>query len=706
MPDSRIYYVPMIQARCVAGIFRTMHRLVVLILLLLPLAAPAFAARWNSKAASDAFEKARKMKTDLARAENSTLGQYLECARIYRSVHISDPHFGRAGNAIYEEGLVYQEAADRFSKPEYYKTAVERFLLLLRDYSGNPDCPNALIQLGALYSQHLNDEQAAENAYKRLHSQYGYSEKAVGKLRAALVPNSPGSPLPAPAAPVAASPAGSKPVETPSTSPANVRNIRFWTTADYTRIIIDLDAEARYKSKNISDPDRIYFDIANARLDPSLRNRSFAVKDDLLKQIRVAQNQSLTVRVVLDTAGTSGTSVSEMHDPFRIVIDLRPKGKAAQPPSQEVAAAVAPAPTSLTPRKQPPPAAVTPSPLPETGSTKKSEQPATSPVKEVASEINPPPTAKKPLAATEMTNRTSEEAVKPAKPTDHPEATTAAPKKEAAPSPSANRIPSAPKSATLPVPQQALPTSRGDRTLTRTLGLKVARIVIDPGHGGHDNGSVGPGGFKEKDLVLSIALSLRDMIEQKLGAEVVLTREDDRFIPLEERTAVANEHKADLFISIHANSSRIRSTSGVETYYLDFAKTDAEREIAARENAMTDNNVRDLEDLIKKIAKADKSVESRELATIVQKNMYSGTRKVLPRTKNRGVRSAPFIVLIGANMPSVLAEVAFISNPKDERLLKKEATQQSLVKALFAGIDGYMKTLGNDMVLNQTKYSK
>jgi N-acetylmuramoyl-L-alanine amidase len=183
---------------------------------------------------------------------------------------------------------------------------------------------------------------------------------------------------------------------------------------------------------------------------------------------------------------------------------------------------------------------------------------------------------------------------------------------------------------------------------------------------------------------------------------VILTREEDAFVPLEERTAIANQHKADLFISIHANSSRIRSISGVETYYLDFAKTDAEREIAARENATAVNNLRDLEDLIKKIAQADKSSESRELASILQTKLYSGSRRVFSSSRDRGVRSAPFIVLIGANMPSVLAEVAFISNPKDERLLRKESTKQSIVKALFAGIDGYMKTLGSDVVHNQT----
>ena len=258
------------------------------------------------------------------------------------------------------------------------------------------------------------------------------------------------------------------------------------------------------------------------------------------------------------------------------------------------------------------------------------------------------------------------------------------------------------KSSSASASRAAEPTSLGDRTMTRMLGLKIGRIVIDPGHGGHDLGTIGPGGLLEKDLVLSIALDLQSLLQEKLGAQVILTRSDDTFISLEERSAIANQFRADLFISIHANSSRSRSTSGVETYYLNFAKTDAEREIASRENATSTGSISELEDLIKKIAQADKSTESKELASIIQKKLYSGARKMFPTAQNRGVRSAPFIVLIGANMPSILTEVAFISNPRDERLLKKAPNQERLVKALFSGIEDYMKTLGSDMAQNQS----
>jgi len=185
------------------------------------------------------------------------------------------------------------------------------------------------------------------------------------------------------------------------------------------------------------------------------------------------------------------------------------------------------------------------------------------------------------------------------------------------------------------------------------------------------------------------------MLEQKLEAEVILTRDKDIFVSLEDRTEIANRNRADLFVSIHANSSRYRSISGVETYYLDFAKSDSEREVAARENAGAGNSISELEDLVKQITKADKSEESKELASIIQQRLYRKSRSIFTSTRDRGVRRAPFVVLIGANMPSVLTEVAFISNPKDEKLLNKEQNQDHLADAIYAGIEDYMKKLGS-----------
>ena len=238
------------------------------------------------------------------------------------------------------------------------------------------------------------------------------------------------------------------------------------------------------------------------------------------------------------------------------------------------------------------------------------------------------------------------------------------------------------------------PTHGGDWTLTRTLGLKVGRVVIDPGHGGRDTGTIGPTGLKEKDLVLDVARRLRDRLKERLGTEVILTREDDRFVPLEERTAIANQNAADLFISIHANASRHRRVSGVETYVLDFARSEAEIEIASRENASSQRNIRELEDLLKQIAAEDYNQESRDLAHVIQKVLMRELSPQMSDPHDRGVKQAPFIVLIGSNMPSILTEIGFISNPSDERYFSRQEARNQVAEALYRGVEAYFRSLG------------
>jgi N-acetylmuramoyl-L-alanine amidase len=231
-------------------------------------------------------------------------------------------------------------------------------------------------------------------------------------------------------------------------------------------------------------------------------------------------------------------------------------------------------------------------------------------------------------------------------------------------------------------------------TLTRTLGLKVGRVVIDPGHGGKDTGTIGPTGLREKDLVLDVALKLKKLLQDRLETEVVLTREDDKFVPLEERTAIANQVGADLFVSIHANSARNRRASGIETYVLDFAQSPEEREVASRENASAQRNIRELEDLLRKIALGDYNQESRNLAQDVQTQLVDASKKQFSGKQNRGIKQAPFIVLIGSNMPSVLTEIGFISNPAVEKYYKKTESRLLMAEALYQGIRDYLDSLG------------
>ncbi len=249
--------------------------------------------------------------------------------------------------------------------------------------------------------------------------------------------------------------------------------------------------------------------------------------------------------------------------------------------------------------------------------------------------------------------------------------------------------------------REARPTAAGDRSLTRALGLKIGKIVIDAGHGGHDTGTIGPNGLLEKDVVLDVAKRLGRLLEARLGAEVIYTRQDDTFIPLETRTAIANREQADLFISIHANSSRDSDARGVETYYLNFTSSPEALEVAARENAVSEKSIHELQDLVKKIAMKDKIDESREFAGDVQESLYGGLSLENAGVRNRGIKKAPFIVLIGANMPSILAEISFVSNPTDERKMETSEHRQRIAESLYRGVSKYVNGLSGVKVASK-----
>jgi len=248
------------------------------------------------------------------------------------------------------------------------------------------------------------------------------------------------------------------------------------------------------------------------------------------------------------------------------------------------------------------------------------------------------------------------------------------------------------------IPKAAKHTSTGKNSLTRALGLKIGRIVIDAGHGGHDRGTEGPKGLLEKELVLDVAMRLGKLVEDRMGAEVIYTRSDDTFVPLEQRTALANEKKADLFLSIHANSSSYPRIAGVETYYLNFTDSKEALDVASRENASAQKSIFELQDIIQQITLHDKAEESKEFASRVQAALYAFSGHNVPGEKNRGVKKAPFVVLIGASMPSVLAEIGFLSNPREEALLKKPDYRQKLAEALYRGVTRYSDGLSHFQV--------
>jgi N-acetylmuramoyl-L-alanine amidase len=283
-------------------------------------------------------------------------------------------------------------------------------------------------------------------------------------------------------------------------------------------------------------------------------------------------------------------------------------------------------------------------------------------------------------------------------PKPEPPAPTAVPSAPKVKPPASAAAAPAPAAGPVEIPKAAKRTSTGNSSLTRALGLKVGRIVIDAGHGGHDQGTEGPKGLLEKDLVLDVALRLGKLIEDRMGAEVIYTRADDTFVPLEQRTALANEKKADLFLSIHANSSPYPRIAGIETFYLNFTDSKEALDVASRENASSQKSIFELQDIIQKITLHDKAEESKEFASRVQAALYAFSARNLPGEKNRGVKKAPFVVLIGASMPSVLAEIGFLSNPREEALLKKPDYRQKLAEALYRGVTRYSDGLSHFQV--------
>ena len=252
----------------------------------------------------------------------------------------------------------------------------------------------------------------------------------------------------------------------------------------------------------------------------------------------------------------------------------------------------------------------------------------------------------------------------------------------------------APKYVAAKAPLELSANHESQLSLTRALGLKINRIAIDPGHGGYDTGTIGPHGLLEKTLCLDVAQRLGQLIEDNIpGVEVVYTRKDDRHVSLEQRTAIANGADADLFISIHANSSNNREARGVETYFLSLTASPESTELATRENVLAQSSLHDLPELIKKVTRDEKIAESKQLAVDVQTALSQKLQLVSWRETNRGVKQAPFVVLIGANMPAVLSEISFVDNASDENLLLESGQRQRVAEGLYRGIAAYLDRL-------------
>ena len=650
-----------IEKRVTNPTWPTCRRMLASLLFLSLFSAAAFA---QQKAAARAqYEKAEKQRTALEgkSQKERSLKEYTQLVAAYRRVYHLSPQSGEVTTSLQAVGELYQEMGRLFDK-KYFQSAVDAYQFLLHESPPSRYRDDALFTVAQIQQEDLGDEDLAEKTYQEFLKRFPRSSKAeqAKVALAEIAAEREKERKPSSEAALAEERATERKMP-------QVTGIRSWNAEHYTRIVIAVDSDVKYQAARIANPDRIYFDLYKAKLGSTLAGKTLEVQSGFLKTIRVAQNQSGVVRVVLEVDKVKDYSVFLLPDPYRMVVDIYGE--------------------QFTAAKAEPP---------------KTEEP---PARAARKEEEPP---KKEPARSAKARKEPDKAPR----TDPVEASTGAPAKkepESKKSSSSARTTSAKRekgeksSEAIVTAIPAAPTRSGQMDMTRVLGLKIGRIVIDAGHGGHDTGTIGPSGLMEKDLCLDVAMRLGKMIQEKLpGTEVIYTREDDTFIPLENRTAIANQSKADLFLSIHANSSRDKSARGIETYYLNFAASDDAMEVAARENAAAQGSIHELQDLIKKIAKNEKIEESREFALEIQENLAKRLQKVSRSNKSRGVKKAPFVVLIGANMPSVLSEISFISNPTDETLLKKGEHRNRVVEGLYHGIEKYLQNL-NSLSFNAAK---
>lgn len=617
------------------------------------LAAATFAADSpRRQRAIAAYEKAEQMHAALEAHPESKRNkdEYKKVIDAYTQVYRLDPSYGKTPAALTAVAELYHEMGRELATDSYYLECIKSYRFLMIQYPQSRVSREALFTIGEVYRQDLQDPDDARKAFQEFIHSFPKSDRVPeARNRLKQLEQAPektqAHAAPAPPAPAAAE---EKPAEVRTGELREVTAVRRWVGPNYLRIVIGVDREVKFDSVRLSNPDRIVLNLQNAHLSRDLMGRTFPVENGFLKQIRVAQFSADVTRVVLDVDKIETYSIFTLPNPFRLVIDVQGA-----------------TPAMLAEKTKP-----APSPNSETHSPEKTPTPTSTPAPAVAKS-------------------------EPATPPVSQEKTTADVNSPPAPDSGVKTVrPAATEAEVTPPAQPASSTESGSRTLTRALGLKIGRIVIDPGHGGHDTGTIGPTGLEEKDVVLDVGLKLRKLLEQNTGCEVVMTRSDDTFIPLEERTAIANEKGADLFLSIHANSSPDKSARGIETYYLNFTSNPDALEVAARENATSQEGVHELQDMIKKIALTEKIEESQEFAQVVQREVYMRVTKAGGAQRDRGTKKAPFVVLIGANMPSVLAEISFLSNPRDEHSLRRSDYRQKIAYALYEGIVDYVKNLG------------
>jgi N-acetylmuramoyl-L-alanine amidase len=636
-----------------------MKRVVLAALLGLSLTPVAPAAAGES--ARSLYTRTLARERTLRDARNTpTLQQLRAVVAAYERLVQRFPSSGYSDNALWQGGNLALLAHDRFHQDVDRRTAERLLTRLKTEYSAS----SLVARIEAALAESAPASADGDSAKKvpgtfpgaptngKVPGTFsgGVPPGGTGAVSVSATENGP-APIPVNTRGMAELDAAKKVPGTFSSGVVTIRDIKRTPIDDGMRVTVEMDGESLYHSEKVENPERVFFDLKGTRAVAGLQDRTLKFQDDVVREIRLGRHPQNTTRIVMDMNGVESYSVFTLYNPFRLVIDFR--------------RAAAPAPLV---RARPEGRAYDGLMVPP-----RLEGRASDGLK----------TAAAPLPA--------ELPVTPVPPAPAPSATTGT----VPPSPAIDKVPlvSRQPAAPLAIPPSVPATnSNGQFSLARQLGLGISRVVIDAGHGGHDPGAQS-NGVTESELVLDIALRLRKLIEKQTGIDVTMTRDTDVFVPLEERTAIANREAADLFLSIHANASRNARARGVETYFLNFATNPEAEAVAARENSASGRTMHNLPDIVKAIALNNKIDESRDFAGVVQRSMVTRLAQRNKQVKDLGVKQAPFVVLIGAGMPSVLAEISFVTNRQEGQLLKTGAYRQQIAQALMDAILRYQHSL-------------
>ncbi|HEX4022326.1 MAG TPA: N-acetylmuramoyl-L-alanine amidase [Acidobacteriaceae bacterium] len=702
------------------------------LLLFFCIAIPAHAQSSRSLAAKHAFHRAEILRRHLlAQPENArTRADYESVLNAYRAVYHGDPAAAEAPDSIVAVAELLQTEGRQYNSTKDFRDAIGQYDFLRRQYPASPLRYRALLSTAAIQRDDLHDEHAArqlDREFLRLYPHHDLAAQARADLdppaaaRRSLAVASAMSTQPArispreekksveplprtPLAPQTLDTGLDIPANPPATPavPVTLQSIRYWSTAGYTRVAIDLSHAVTYQvsrsspsSQTSALPDRIVFHLADTHPTAAVLHSTVVRDDPFLRVIRVHSRPDGQTQVSLDLNKSTDYAAFLLPDPDRLIIDLH-EDMHEHPASPLAVASVQ---KSVVPKEAPAPH----------NAQRHAAQPsfdAMEPMRDPEERSALPPPATSPMRPTSVVphilvlDDAADTSLSAANGSAIPEAVFKTRTRTHAmeiPVDTASQATQASVLSKSGMPaMDAISQDENDgseNSMTRVLGLKVRRIVIDAGHGGHDSGTLGPHGLEEKNVVLDVALRLGKLLQDGLGSEVVYTRTDDTFVPLEQRTAIANAAHADLFLSIHANSSPDADARGVETYFLNFTGSPSSLAVAERENATSNRSVFELSDLVRKIALSDKIDESRTFALDVQQSLYDGLEQGNPGLHNRGVKQAPFVVLIGANMPSILAEISFLTNSRDAAELRQPAYRQRIAEALYSGVAEYVESM-------------